>query len=125
MKSSQTKTLSGAGLVLNRIRTYLSKPANLIVLVFLVILLICIVYPLYSVFSASFTVGKMDSMMYNSLFGLNLKSGSFTFLNFSMMIAGKYSAEYSMSFFWKPLWNSVRMSIYSSAIAALVGGVIA
>ena len=67
----------------------------------------------------------MDSMMYNSLFKLHLKPGDFTMLNFTMMIAGKYSHEYSLSFFWRPLWNSVRMSVYSSAIAALVGGVIA
>ena len=125
MNSSQSKELSGAGLFLNKVRTYFSKPANLIVAIFLVILLTCIVYPLYSVLYASFTVGKMDSMMYNSLFKLRLKPGDFTMLNFTMMIAGKYSQEYSLSFFWRPLWNSVRMSVYSSAIAALVGGVIA
>ncbi len=125
MNSSQSKELSGAGLFLNKVRTYFSKPANLIVVIFLVILLTCIVYPLYSVLYASFTVGKMDSMMYNSLFKLHLKPGDFTLLNFTMMIAGKYSHEYSLSFFWRPLWNSVRMSVYSSAIAALVGGVIA
>ena len=125
MNSSQSKELSGAGLFLNKVRTYFSKPANLIVVIFLVILLTCIIYPLYSVLYASFTVGKMDSMMYNSLFKLHLKPGDFTMLNFTMMIAGKYSHEYSLSFFWRPLWNSVRMSVYSSAIAALVGGVIA
>ncbi len=125
MNSSQSKELSGAGLFLNKVRTYFSKPANLIVVIFLVILLTCIVYPLYSVLYASFSVGKMDSMMYNSLFKLHLKPGDFTMLNFTMMIAGKYSHEYSLSFFWRPLWNSVRMSVYSSAIAALVGGVIA
>lgn len=125
MNLSQSKELSGAGLFLNKVRTYFSKPANLIVVIFLVILLTCIVYPLYSVLYASFTVGKMDSMMYNSLFKLHLKPGDFTMLNFTMMIAGKYSQEYSLSFFWRPLWNSVRMSVYSSAIAALVGGVIA
>ena len=125
MNSSQSKELSGAGLFLNKVRTYFSKPANLIVVIFLVILLTCIIYPLYSVLYASFTGGKMDSMMYNSLFKLHLKPGDFTMLNFTMMIAGKYSHEYSLSFFWRPLWNSVRMSVYSSAIAALVGGVIA
>ena len=123
--ATQNKTLSRAGLFWCKVRTYLSKPANLIVIIFLALLLTCIVYPLYSVLSASFTVGKMDSMMYNSLFGLKLKPGNMTTLNFAMMIAGKYSKEYSLSFFWKPLWNSIRMSIYSSAIAALVGGIIA
>ena len=67
MSSIQTKELSGAGLFFNRLRTYFSKPANLVVVTFLLILLTCIVYPLYAVLYASFTVGKMDSMMYNSL----------------------------------------------------------
>ena len=125
MKSAQNKTLSGFGLRMNRTKAYLSKPANLIVLIFLIVLLICIVYPLYSVLSSSVTVGKMDSMMYNSLFGIRLKSGDMSFLNFTMLIGGKYTWDYSVSFFWKPLWNSVRMSLYSSAIAALLGGVIA
>ncbi len=125
MKNDQTKALSPFALKVNRFTTYLSKPANLIVIIFLVVLLVSIVYPLYSVLSASVTVGKRDSMMYNSLFGTNLKSGNLSFLNFSMLIGNKYSSEYSISFFWKPLWNSLRMSAYSSLLAILIGGVIA
>lgn len=109
----------------NRVLAYFTKPSNVIVVAFLIILLACIVYPLYSVLSLSLTVGQMDSLMYNSLFGLHLKKGSFSLLNISMLLFGKYSAEYSASFFWSPLWNSIRMSVYASAIAVLIGGVVA
>lgn len=109
----------------NRALAYFTKPSNVIVVAFLIILLACIVYPLYSVLSLSLTVGQMDSLMYNSLFGLHLKKGSFSLLNISMLLFGKYSAEYSASFFWSPLWNSIRMSVYASAIAVLIGGVVA
>ncbi len=109
----------------NRVLAYFTKPSNVIVVAFLIILLACIVYPLYSVLSLSLTVGQMDSLMYNSLFGLHLKKGSFSLLNISMLMFGKYSAEYSASFFWSPLWNSIRMSVYASAIAVLIGGVVA
>ncbi|MBR1919448.1 MAG: iron ABC transporter permease [Spirochaetales bacterium] len=119
------QTLSRPERVFNSLLAYFSKPSNVIVISFLIILTSCIIYPLYSVYSASMTVGQMDSMMYNSLFGLHLKKGDMTFLNFTMLMLGKYSAEYSTSFFWKPLWNSIRMSTYSSLIALLVGGVIA
>ncbi len=122
---NNNQKLSGPELFFNRLLAYLTKPSNVIVISFLIILSSCIIYPLYSVYSAAMSVGQMDSMMYNSLFGLNLKKGDMTFLNFSMLMLGKYSREYSLSFFYKPLWNSIRMSTYSSMIALLVGGIVA
>ncbi len=109
----------------NRVLSYFTKPSNVIVVAFLIILLTCIVYPLYSVLNLSLTVGQMDSLMYNSLFGLHLKKGDFSLLNITMLMFGKFEKDYSISFFWSPLWNSIRMSVYASAIAVLVGGVIA
>ncbi|MCR5760484.1 MAG: iron ABC transporter permease [Sphaerochaetaceae bacterium] len=123
MKNSQTLTKSQRAL--NNFAAYFSKPANVIVVASLIILLLCIVYPMYAVLNASLTVGQMDSLMYNSLFGLKLAKGDFTSLNFHMLMFGKYSSDYSMSFFWKPLWNSIRMSTYSSLIALILGGMIA
>ena len=109
----------------NRVLSYFTKPSNVIVVAFLIILLSCIVYPLYSVLNLSLTVGQMDSLMYNSLFGLHLKKGDFSLLNITMLMFGKFERDYSISFFWSPLWNSIRMSVYASAIAVLVGGIIA
>jgi len=109
----------------NRVLSYFTKPSNVIVVAFLIILLSCIVYPLYSVLNLSLTVGQMDSLMYNSLFGLHLKKGDFSLLNITMLMFGKFEKDYSISFFWSPLWNSIRMSVYASAIAVLVGGIVA
>lgn len=109
----------------NRVLAYFTKPSNVIVVSFLIILTSCIVYPLYAVLNLSLSVGQMDSMMYNSLFGLRLTRGDFSLLNIKMLMFGAYSTEYSLSFFWSPLWNSIRMSLYASAIAVLVGGIIA
>lgn len=121
----QTNTLTKTHRILNDTRSYLSKPANMINLFFFAILLALIAYPLYAVISSSVTVGQKDSMMYNSLFKEHLKKGSLSFNNFSMLLGGKYTDEYSMAFFWKPLFNSVKMSIYSSLITILIGGVFA
>ncbi len=109
----------------NRALAYFTKPSNVIVVSFLIILSSCIIYPLYAVLNMSMTVGQMDSMMYNSLFGLRLAKGDFSLLNIKMLMFGSYSREYSLSFFWSPLWNSIRMSLYASVIAVLVGGIIA
>ena len=111
--------------LLNDAGSFFSKPANIITLVFFIVLLVLIAYPLYAVISSSVIVGQKDSMMYNSLFNENLKKGNFSFDNYSMLLSGKYTKEYSRAFFWKPLLNSVMMSIYSSLISIVVGGVFA
>lgn len=108
-----------------RLRTFLSQPANLLIVLFAVILAICTFYPIFSVFRSAFTMGNMDSMMYNTLFGLKLKNGDFSWMNFKMLLTDAYTSEYSLSFFWKPLGNSLLMSACASVIAIFVGGSIA
>lgn len=111
--------------MLNNLGSYFSKPANIIMIIFFVVLLVLIAYPMYAVLSSSVITGQKDSMMYNSLFNETLKKGSFTLNNFTMLLGNKYTSEYSRAFFWKPLLNSVLMSVYSSLIAIIVGGVFA
>lgn len=108
-----------------RLRTFFSQPANLLIVLFAIILAICTFYPIFSVFRSAFTMGNMDSMMYNTLFGLHLKNGDFSWMNFKMLLTDAYTSEYSLSFFWKPLGNSLLMSACASIIAIAVGGSIA
>ena len=107
------------------IKSFFSVQANVLIVVFAVLLLVLTIYPMYSVIRSAVTVGNMDAMMYNSLFSLKLKSGSFSLLNFKMLLGNAFTAEYSISYFWKPLWNSLRMSTYASVIAILLGGIVA
>lgn len=111
--------------VFYRLRTFFSQPANLLIVLFAIVLAICTFYPIFSVFRSAFTMGNMDSMMYNTLFGLKLKNGDFSWMNFKMLLTDAYTSEYSVSFFWKPLGNSLLMSACASAIAILIGGSIA
>lgn len=108
-----------------RLHAYFSRPANTLLILFAAILAICTFYPIYSVFRSAFTLGNMDSLMYNTLFGLSLKDGDFSWLNFKMLLANAFTSEYSQSFFWKPLGNSLLMSACASVIAILVGGSVA
>ena len=125
MKKKETTLRKSLGRLLYRIRSYFSVQANVLIVLFAVLLLVLTIYPMYSVIRSALTVGNMDSMMYNSLFGLKLKSGNFTLLNFQMLLGDAFNAEYSASYFWKPLWNSLRMSAYASMIAILLGGAVA
>ena len=124
MKTGETDKKS-ISKILYSIKSYFSVQANVLIVFFAVLLLVLTVYPMYSVIRSSVTVGNMDAMMYNSLFGLKLRSGDITLLNFKMLLANAFTKEYSVSFFWKPLWNSLRMSTYASLIAILLGGTVA
>lgn len=125
MKKSGTDEPKSAGRFWYSVKSYFSVQANVLIVVFAILLIVLTVYPMFSVIRSAVTVGNMDSMMYNSLFGLKLKSGNFTLLNFKMLLGNAFTAEYSISYFWKPLWNSLRMSTYASLIAILLGGTVA
>lgn len=107
------------------IKSYFSVQANVLIVFFAILLLVLTFYPMFSVVRSAVTVGRMDAMMYNSLFDTKLKTGDVTDLNFKMLLSNAYTEEYSVSYFWKPLWNSLRMSTYASVIAILFGGVVA
>ena len=125
MKKKETAEQKSSGSLLYSIKSYFSVQANVLIVLFAVLLLVLTIYPMYSVIRSAETVGNMDSMMYNSLFGLKLKPGNVTLLNFKMLLGNAFTAEYSASYFWKPLWNSLRMSAYASLIAILLGGTVA
>ena len=125
MKKKETAEQKSSGSLLYSIKSYFSVQANVLIVLFAVLLLVLTIYPMYSVIRSAVTVGNMDSMMYNALFGLKLKPGNVTLLNFKMLLGNAFTAEYSASYFWKPLWNSLRMSAYASLIAILLGGTVA
>ncbi len=125
MKKKETAEQKSSGSLLYSIKSYFSVQANVLIVLFAVLLFVLTIYPMYSVIRSAVTVGNMDSMMYNSLFGLKLKPGNVTLLNFKMLLGNAFTAEYSASYFWKPLWNSLRMSAYASLIAILLGGTVA
>ncbi|MBQ9009184.1 MAG: iron ABC transporter permease [Clostridia bacterium] len=114
-----------SGNLLYRLKSYFAVQANVLIVFFAVLLLVLTIYPMFSVLRSALTVGKMDSMMYNSLFGLKLKPGNLTLLNFQMLLGNAYTSEYSTSYFWSPLLNSLCMSALASLIAILLGGTVA
>ncbi len=100
------------------VKSYFSVQANVLIVLFAVLLLVLTIYPMYSVIRSAFTVGKMEAMRYNTLMHLNLKEGDWTLLNFEVLLGNEFT-------FWRPLWNSLRMSAYASIIAILLGGTFA
>ena len=102
-----------------RVNAWFSKPANIILLVFLVALTVLTLYPLISLLTETFTVhlGREER-------ATRLAIGAFTPYHFQRIFATSANS-YSWIQFYKPLLNTLAVSITSSVIAILFGGVVA
>ncbi len=118
MNTNDAKKKSSLGNLFYAVKSYFSVQANVLIVIFAILLLVLTVYPMFSVIRSAMTVGKMEAMRYNSLYHMHMKAGDLTLMNFRELFTNKAT-------FWKPLWNSLRMSAYASLIAILLGGTIA
>lgn len=96
-------------------KRFFSNPANVILVVFFLILAFFIFYPLFMLIYDTFVVSNVAEVR----FGVAL--GSFTGLWWNRLIVSDVSVVY----FWRPLGNSIAMSLLASVIAIIYGGVVA
>jgi iron(III) transport system permease protein len=111
--------------VFNSIKRYLSNPANVITVIFVVFLTAAVIYPLIRMILNSLIVQTGEAKDLNDEFGTNLKRGDFTFLYWPYLMFNKTAEGFSQLFFWKPLRNSVLMSLVACLIAVGAGGIMA
>ena len=100
---------------MNKGITFFGLPANSILVIFGILLLILTLVPLIYVVIDSFTVHIMEAP------ALGLTTGSFTFAHWQEVFAGRNSVSY----FWRPLGNSLRVSVLSCIFAIVFGGGVA
>ena len=100
-----------------RLRAFLVKPANLILLFFLAALIVLSLMPMATMLTNMFTVhaGTEKKM-------LRLKTGSWTLSHFQMLFADK---EWSRANFWTPLINSLIVATGAGLLGILIGGTVA
>ena len=114
----------------NNLKSYFSKPANIITIVFLVILVATVVLPLATIFIGSFKINTLnESDAVNSLLGLfgtddEYHKGDFTFYHWqTLLTSGTY--DWAVATFWRPLGQSIGMALLACLIAVVFGGVVA
>jgi iron(III) transport system permease protein len=90
-------------------------PSNIILLIYALVLAVLLFYPLILLIYSTFTVSSLTETQFG------VKKGEFTTLWWHRMIASEYSTLY----FWKPLGNTILMSLIASIIAIIYGGVVA
>ncbi len=115
---------------MGRLRAYLSKPANVILLIFLAALCFLTLYPLLTLFLETVTVhsGREASAVRS----LGLRRGDTTLYHFTRLLftlndggAAGVTKSNSWIQFYEPLLNTLAVSMTSSCIAILFGGAVA
>ena len=105
----------------NDIRSYFSKPANVITIVFLVVLIAAVVIPLFTLLIGSFRINGNQEAIY---VGGDLVDGSFTLNHWKELLTSR-DFNYAVIKFWRPLRQSIAMALLACAIAVGFGGIIA
>ncbi|MDO5022611.1 MAG: iron ABC transporter permease [Eubacteriales bacterium] len=114
--------------LLGLMRSWFSKPANIILLFFLIALVLLTLYPLVTMLGEMFIVHNNERSAVRSL---GLKKGDFTFFHFERLLlmlsdGGSMGITRSNSWiqFYQPLFNTLIVSLASSFIAIFFGGVV-
>lgn len=102
---------------INHAKTFLSKPANVMLLIFGIALLGLTFVPLLSILREMFVV---HVGVEKTLTGL--KSGEFTLFHWTKLFGG---GEWSKETFWKPLLNSFMVGFGGAVLGIGIGGSVA
>ncbi len=105
-----------------RLRTYFSKPQNVILLVLGIVLTVTTIAPMLTIVNDTFAVheGSVDAR--------NIEEGQvYTTFNWVNLFAPATKTQQRLAKInlWTPLWNSVLLSVFSCIGAILFGGVFA
>lgn len=100
--------------VTNRVKNYLVNPSNIILIFFAILLSILVLLPLFYLVLNTFIVHDGEERLFGEI-------GSVTAQHWSYVLF-RSKNEYSLKLFWKPLWNSILMSLVSCLFAIVIGG---
>ena len=96
--------------MLNRLRTFFSKPHNVILLILGIILTVTTVAPIVAIVQDTFKIhpGTIDAH-------LTGKSEGYTIVNYIDL----FTSNVAKTNLWTPLWNTVLLSVGSCLVAVL------
>ena len=106
---------------MQKFKSYCSKPANLITVIFLTLLLLAVVLPLSTLLIGSFKVNGNQEAIW---IGDEVADGSWTFHHWTELLTSK-EFNYAEAKFWIPLGQSALMALIACFVAVLFGGMVA
>ena len=116
MNQSATKKTSKMVIVLNKIKTYFSKPQNIILLLFGIVLTFTTVAPIVAIVEDTFKIhpGTIDAH-------LTGKASGYSVANY----ADLFTSKLARTNLWTPLLNTVLLAVFTCLISILFGGLFA
>ena len=103
-------------IVLNKIKTYFSKPQNIILLLFGIVLTFTTVAPIVAIVEDTFKIhpGTIDAH-------LTGKASGYSFANYVDL----FTSKLARTNLWTPLLNTVLLAVFTCLISILFGGLFA
>ena len=116
MNQSAAKKTSKMVIVLNKIKTYFSKPQNIILLLFGIVLTFTTVAPIVAIVEDTFKIhpGTIDAH-------LTGKAGGYSVANYVDL----FTSKLARTNLWTPLLNTVLLAVFTCLISILFGGLFA
>ena len=104
----------------NKVRTFFSKPDNVILLIFGIILTITTVAPIVAIVRDTFTIhpGTIDANLERKISG---RTSGFTVMNYVDLFTSKLAKKN----LWTPLLNTVYLAVGTCVVSILFGGIVA
>ena len=116
MPNSATLVASPATIAWNKVKTFLSKPYNVILLVLGIVLTLTTVAPIIAIVQDTFRIhpGTIDAH-------LTKQTAGWTIVNYTDL----FTSKLAKTNLWKPLWNTVLLSVGTCLVSILYGGIFA
>ena len=120
MVQQDTQKVSAFTIRLNKVKTYFSKPQNVILLLFGIILTITTVAPIVAIVRDTFTIhpGTIDANLEKKASG---RTSGFTVMNYTDLFTSKLAKKN----LWTPLLNTVYLAVGTCVVSILFGGIVA
>lgn len=101
---------------MNRVKTYLSKPQNIILVLFGIVLTFTTIAPIVAIVKDTLVIhpGTIDAH-------LTGKASGYTAVNYVDL----FTSKLAKTNLWKPLWNTVLLAVFTCAISIIYGGTFA
>ena len=116
MSNSATLAASPVTIAWNKVKTFLSKPYNVILLLLGIVLTVTTVAPIVAIVQDTFKIhpGTIDAH-------LTKQTAGWTFVNYIDL----FTSKLAKTNLWKPLWNTVFLSVGTCVVSILYGGLFA
>lgn len=104
------------GILINKVKTFLSKPQNIILLIFGIILTFSTFLPVIAIIEDTFAIhpGTIDAH-------LTQKTSGYSVVNYTDL----FTSKLAKTNLWRPMKNTLLLSVISCVVSILYGGIFA